>query len=547
MPNIKSYDAPALDIRPTEIGVEAAASAARRGGAFFNQAAQDIQSTGERFGKDIRDVGAAVDQYETHQQVSHGAATFVQMHSNLTDRWNDIVKNADPNDPSVAAKFNETVLAPALDDFKDAFTTEGSQKWAESHVDQLRNHFFEKTSADMSSLAGQAVKVNIAEVGSQLSNTARKDPTSTQFALDTVDSTIDGIVSSSPNVNGVEAARIKTEVAETIKRGIVKAGALGTIENAADPEKAATSFADRYGKYINGDEVGQLALAAKVAKQAQRVDQMNAARQQDKQDDIKASGRLDDILKDANGDNPQITARDVIKDASFDGRPEDRQRALNIIKPKEEVPAATANKNMVDLLKRINADDGDPRKITDKRQLLDELGKTVNYPQYEHLLNEFKFSKTTEGPGYAAAMDYAKKEITFVDPRFATVAHDTVGTRKYAGFVQSFLPKYEAMVRAGNAPANALDVNDPQSMISQAMAPFKRTPAEKMRDATAAMGGINFGGENGNLTGPGKDVLSTEVIDIPAGMSVQDAVKKYGGGKTVRLPDGRTKALPDAR
>jgi len=74
---------------------------------------------------------------------------------------------------------------------------------------------------------------------------------------------------------------------------------------------------------------------------------------------------------------------------------------------------------------------------------------------------------------------------------------DSVGISNYSTFMQTFVPQYLAKQRAGTLPPNALDVKDPNSMISQAMAPFKRTQAQRMQDYVGAAGGIG-------ATSPGK-------------------------------------------
>src|SRR5215813_6871579 len=106
MPVIKPFEAPALALRPSEIGVEATAAVGRRVGAFSNQLAQETERFGERagrqFGSAIRDAGQVATDFVTHQQISHGAATFARLSSDPTDEWNAMAKGADPNDPAVA-------------------------------------------------------------------------------------------------------------------------------------------------------------------------------------------------------------------------------------------------------------------------------------------------------------------------------------------------------------------------------------------------------------------------------------------------------------
>src|SRR5262245_26389185 len=177
MPNIKSYNTPELGLRPTEVGVEATAAVGRRAGTMFREAAGALQDLGNRIGSTVRDAGDAYVAYQEHREISAGAPNFAAMRDNLTTNWNETVKDADPNDPSTAKKFREEVMEPAIDKFKSGFTTQGGQNWAQSHTDSMRNHFFEKTSADMSTMAGKAAIVNSTQTINRLSNTTDRKST----------------------------------------------------------------------------------------------------------------------------------------------------------------------------------------------------------------------------------------------------------------------------------------------------------------------------------------------------------------------------------
>ena len=268
MPNIQGYNAPAgLGLQPTETGIDAVNQTARRIGAFYNQQAEakgrTIGLEGRELSTDIKEAGEAAVDYEDHQQISHGAATAAQMTEQLTSQWNDIAKNADPNDPTVAAKFQQDTLEPALQKFREGFWTEKSQNWAESHIDLLRQHMFEKTSADMSTLAAKAVTENARTLSNSLTNTAVMDPSSVPSLLKGLDNSISGLVDSSPNLKGTAAATAKTQLTEKIREDIVKAGAFGSIQRSTDPEAAAARWTQQYPEYINGQEALQLAKAAK--------------------------------------------------------------------------------------------------------------------------------------------------------------------------------------------------------------------------------------------------------------------------------------------
>jgi hypothetical protein len=123
---------------------------------------------------------------------------------------------------------------------------------------------FEKTSADMSTMAGNAAVLNIHQTGTSLSNTAVSDPSSVPHLLSSVDGIVGGAIDSSPNIRGAEASKAKMDLSQKMRENIVKSGAFGAIQSAADPEAEAAKWAQQYPDYINGQEELALGKAAKV-------------------------------------------------------------------------------------------------------------------------------------------------------------------------------------------------------------------------------------------------------------------------------------------
>ncbi len=278
MPNITQYDSTATGLQPTEIGVEAAAQAGNRIGRFYNQWGEALQHfgdrTGQEIGSSIRDAGNVAVDYLDHKQISAGAAHGTQMLANLTDQWNKTVSdpNIDPNDPAIAEKFRTEQLEPTLEKFKEGFWTEKSQAWAEHFTDQLRSHMFEKTSADMSTLAGVALHQNARQLANTSSNTAMSDPSAVPFLLDSASHSITGMAASSPTLKGVEAAKAGMELTEKTKEMIVKSGAIGAIQKSSDPEATAEEWGQRYPQYISGDELKMLGANARQQIRARNYD-----------------------------------------------------------------------------------------------------------------------------------------------------------------------------------------------------------------------------------------------------------------------------------
>lgn len=555
MPQIKEYTAEATSLRPTETGIDALSQVGRRAGGFYNQAAEAMKGGAEAqaraagavatadenvarsvagIAKSVDEAAKQADAQITHQEVSHGMASFAQLHSDLTDSWNDTAKNADPNDTSIAGKFRETQLEPALDQFTGSFHTTAGQQWAENHAMALRDHMFEKQSADMATLAGDAVAVNVRKTTNAWSNTARNDPSSVPFLLQTADASIAGIVSSSPNLKGTEAAKVHSQVTQKAKEEIVKAGALGAIEKSGDPEAAAAAFAKRYPEYVNAQEIDQLGKAAKAYQRAASADSERARRLAKEQADDKSEGQRDKYIQDIFGDNSQATMKQVLGDQSLTAK--DREHLVGVIQREGKTTLSDKATN-TDLQRRLV----DP----DKPTTLDEVLKAHASDQ----LNDSDFRKRYEDVKLA-------RSAVFDDPIFKmtirntekAIGNDPKGEELQAQFAQKFMRQYEAASRAGPLPENALDLEDPKSMISQALKPFMRSQAQRIMDRA---GGGNLGGITGiDVQDAPPRAAPGGFVNVPPTLKTDAEIKSwakqqgYASGTRLKRADGQIGAVP---
>src|SRR5581483_8597899 len=101
---IQQYESKVADsgIQPSELGIDATAAAARRIGTPYRESGQEIGSA-------ISSVGDQASDYWAHREISKGAAEFSTFMAKTTQDWNQVAQNADPNDPSVAAKFRSSM------------------------------------------------------------------------------------------------------------------------------------------------------------------------------------------------------------------------------------------------------------------------------------------------------------------------------------------------------------------------------------------------------------------------------------------------------
>lgn len=244
--NIPEFNAPIEGLRPSESGIQAAVQAGRRIGVFYHQA-------GEALGSGTAEVGNAVQDEQFRQELSHGLAAQSQLWSTLTDSWNQTAKGADPNDASVAAKWRDSVLEPALTQWTDAFTTTKGRVYAEEQAARMRQHFFESTAADQSTLAGIASLTNLQTMGHQYGQTAFNDPSSLDTILGAFDTGYRASVNAHTGLTADMAARVTGEPLLTMKSDIVKQAIDGLLESGpngiAEARRLLTS--GKYAQYIS--------------------------------------------------------------------------------------------------------------------------------------------------------------------------------------------------------------------------------------------------------------------------------------------------------
>jgi hypothetical protein len=516
MPKITQYEAGNLALRPTETGIEARAAAARRIGATYNQVGGAEQQLGQetaqlgafkghvqetfggRLAQGVSDAGSAAVRYMDHQQISHGALGLAGLFANATQDWNDTLKNTpDSNDPTIARDFLEKRLEPALNKFREGFTTERAQQWAESHIDNLRQHFFTKTSADMSTRAGLAAQMNARQTENLWSSTLRADPSALDVGISTLEGSINGVVNSSPNLSGTVADKVRSELLQKGKESLVKSAVMGLIDK--NPDVDLTAIEKKYGAYINSAEISTLQKYAEARKKSNiAFDQANERHLKQQDHDVAqasfSKNWTDNVSFDENGKaniKPQffkdVETTERLHPGAVPGRAQTLVNwGLSKIKEKKE---AVVDDPVVagDLHDRLPSEDNP----TTQAQILEADYKHQLTPHTRNvLLAQLKANEETplKGPIFQAAMGAAKHVLG------VTVMPD--GQDRYQHFLETFRPQYQARLRAGKAEPNDLDTRDPDSLISKALKPFKPTDAELLnaRLLGKKFEGLNLGG-----------------------------------------------------
>lgn len=478
MPNIREYTNKIDGLQTTDRASSAAANAARTAEWAGEDIGQSVSSAA-RFGAKMYD---AYQEHVARQEISHGQAASAQMQALLTSQWQEEAKNADPNDPSVAEKWTAEYLDPLLDDWQQSFHTEAGKQWAATRVAGLKQHFFERTAVDQSTLAGAGAVKNIRDFTAGASNTAQLDPSSVNSLLRTADEMAAATADSFPHLTPEQAAKVKGDILAESRKEILKGGFIGMARS--NPEAALTALDKGYGATeLNADDRDTMRHYAEEMKRAQATDQraaVAAAKAQRKSEADQAMAGLRVSMWDPKtGDVVPVPGMaqkardlyarygDVLDQADFGSLMGAYETAVeNKINGKN---VKSDNATWQTLASQIGG--GLTHDAVNRAQA---AGKLSNYDAA--LLNRSVDDRTSD-PGatlakqrFNAGLEQLKNTITKSNPLQGKLDPD--GDKLFYQFYYDAWKQYDNMTAAGMSPLEAadklLDPRSPQSIFNQA-------------------------------------------------------------------------------
>ncbi len=487
MAGIEEYSAPALALNPTDRGTTALSGSARRvQGAYNEIAAADID-TGRRIAGAVEAVGDVAVKYKEHQEISLGAREFAKMQANATQMWNDRAKNADPNDPTLAPKFLQDTLEPALEKFREGFVTEGGQKWMETRVDSFRNHMTTKTQADQATMAGHALAVNLDQTKNALSSTVRNDPSSVMESIKTWDETVKSLVATSPSLNATQASKVQTELLQHGKSEIVKSALMGLASQS--PEAAMEAInKGTYAEYISGAEAKAIVANAKQQIRAERTDQAYQRHIEDIDKKNRSEEAEAGYMKGIFSEDPKtasgVTAKDIVNDDNLSNPA--KRTLLGIVDrvTKPEAPARVSQETSKQLFAQINAE-GDGR-LKDTRPIDQAyIDGKLTRTDHDWLRREFAASRNPQGEALGIVQ---KNFLSGVKPlidksNLMQGSLDAPGSEQFYRYQRYVVEQVENYRREGKDPMDLFNPSKPDYVGKpEALRPFQKTLTESVRD-----------------------------------------------------------------
>ncbi len=344
---------------------------------------------------------------------------------------------------------------------------------------------FEKTSADMASLAAQAVSVNVRTMANTMSNTAMTDPSSVPHLLDGISGTVAAMVDSSPNLKGSDAAKARLGLTEKMREDIVKSGAIGAIQKAADPEAEAAKWGKKYPEYINGADLKTLAGNARQQIRADRMDRaytdMLSKKDAEAKSDAQETGYLQKLYSDDPKQQGEVSAKAIVNDPTLTRVAKERMIGVVNREMKPETASQESNRNYVGML-----DDIRTGKINDVEPIYKaRIDGKINRTDFNQALKDFTDFRSPEGQRVAQAEDQfitaVKPQIDKSNPLMGKVDQD--GPLNVYRLRMDIKRKIEEYRAGGKDWRNLFDPSKPDFMGKpEAMAPYQKPLAESLKD-----------------------------------------------------------------
>lgn len=502
MPKIREFTNPINGLQPNDRAAEATAQAARATGSAIASIGQDI-------GSGVATLGDAYTKVKTQQDISHGMATAAQVQDNLTTAWDVTLKNADPNDHSVAERFRTEQLQPILDAWQtDGFNTEEGRAWAQAHAGALQQHFFEKTAADQSLLGGQAAIQNLQQTTTSLSNTALQDPSSRDMLLGTADAGLDAVLAADPNLTPAQVANMRGELRQNMRQEIAKGAFIGTART--NPDQAMQDLQDgKYKDLLDATTSNSLFGFAQSLKREQRADDRAAIAMQKEQrkEDFEAkasaiSGQMfaaDGSIVIPPGFHQSLTMLSLHPGADASAiRAMGDAAARAVENANNRTFQTTNNMTWRDLAGRIGTPDASPNALT--HAMVDKAYASGNLSNTDYHFLHQAVETTKSDPASTKAiqqinqsLDRVKGVVTKSNLYSGTL--DQSGDLMYDDLYYDTHQRYQALVAGGKSPSEAASIiTDPRSPdgIQSNLRPYQTNNKQGLaaiHNRTSSLGG----------------------------------------------------------
>lgn len=461
---IREYEAGTAGLQTSQAGINAFEDVARLQRANWGEVGREI-------GRGIGKIEEKIELRQTQKEMNEGAAAFAALWSNKNQAWNDLEKATDPNDATIAPKFLNDDLEPSLEGFVSSFKTEKGRQWAQNQVDNLRQHFFEKTTADLATRARSAVNANLMETGNITSNLVMQDPSSLDAAIGFIKSSVQQQIEDAGALTGTDAGELASTITQQSVENVVQAAFIGMAQKnpQAFLDDLASGALDKYTGGIDAKTIKTISDYATSQLKAQEADAKAAVVAQEKADKAAVDKAVVDLLRDTlQPDGTLMVPVDAKKRlmdniAPMPGAvPADITTTSNFLDAVREdaakgVKATTTPEIYQDFSRRSFLSPGDPNVLTQREilkartdRLLSDADATLFLKNISEDVQDPE--KVADNNYFKAFLEGYKSSIT----KSSMMTPDGAGDQRYYQFTRDMLARFNAGKANGRSSSELL-------------------------------------------------------------------------------------------
>lgn len=449
-------------------------------------------------GRSLMGVGDVLAERQSQDEVSNLSAQMSQANANIRSQLEDQTQKGTLD----VSKFNEGVT-DQLNDIGSNIQTRAGQQFFQRMSSSIQSSVYESAMTRQAHLAGEKAVGNYQTALNSQSTSVAADPSSFDSALKLHDQTIDSLVATG-GLPADKAEELRADGKKVLSISAVK----GLMNINPDMAKSALD-SGKFDQDINGEVKEQLYGQVDQAKRAKLASDELADRLQKQAAEKKAEAWkqtafpkiLDGTLNNQDITNAPLTFAD-------------KEHMINLVHAQAEQKAKSDPTVENNVFMRIVADDTDPNKITDDKQIYDQVGHGLTPEKAIFYANVLQGAKTPEGKLIASQrkmlLDAAKQQLVNANPMLGM--KDVNGQMNFAKFNQDLMNQEQQLRKAGKSPLSLYDQNDPNSMWKK-INQYVKTPQQIMQGNMDLL-------KNGTVAPPGS----------PPHPNVGD-VQEYNGDK----------------
>jgi hypothetical protein len=424
-------------------------------------------------GQAVQGVADVVAKRIDQENTSDITAKVTKANADLSIDLQETIRTAAPGDKKAFEDYNKRV-EDTLGKIGEGAETSGARSFFGEASERIKGQLYKTSSQGQAELAGMKAVQDYTSSLNSLSTATAADPSGYKLQFELHNQAIENLVANG-QLPRHKAMELKADGEVSLAKSTIRGWAQ------LDPDYAKKKLKDGEFNSLLGEEgTRQLNGEIEQAVRAKEIDIERRRIEQERNLDKQQRTVKNDFI--AKVQDHSLNTKDVLNSIL---EPEQKEHYLNLIKTanSSEERLKTDAGVMMNLFTRMNLPDGDPKKITDEKELEQYFGRGLSFTDMNRLRDEFQGKNTEQGrienDMKKQVMDIARGKLTKSNP--LTGFKDPIGDENMARYMAFFFDEYKQRRQKGDTTSELLNPDSPK-YLGKSISAYVRSPQEVMRD-----------------------------------------------------------------